>query len=93
MWRNDGRELFFVSGNSPNQVMSVEIDSRASAFRGGVAKQLFTTLLVSRTRQRNSWAAAPDGQRFLINGPDQQDSVQRPITVVLDWLAGARAPL
>jgi hypothetical protein len=85
--RADGRELFYVNGQT---LMSIAVTPRPS-LNLGVPRPLFT---------RKDWAAgraAPtpngcdydithDGQRILLNAVDQGQP-QPPITVVVNWPA------
>lgn len=95
-WRRDGKELFYVnniSGFSGSPLMAVSIQTDGSTFRAGIPKVLFDTHLSAGTRHpggpANSFAVAPDGQRFLL--PMTAGSAREPapstITVVLNWPA------
>jgi len=95
-WRRDGKELFYVnniSGFSGSPLMAVPIQTDGSTFRAGLPKALFETQLPAGMRHpggpANSFAVAPDGQRFLL--PRAAGSAREPapstITVVLNWPA------
>jgi hypothetical protein len=95
-WRRDGKELFYVnniSGFSGSPLMAVPIQTDGSTFRAGIPKVLFDTHLPAGTRHpggpANSFAVAPDGQRFLL--PMAAGNAREPapstITVVLNWPA------
>jgi Tol biopolymer transport system component len=84
-WRADGRELFYINGQT---LMSVAVTPGPSLTLG-VPRALFT---------RKDWAAnrpapppngfdydvTPDGQRILLNVVDDSQP-QPPITVVVNW--------
>jgi Tol biopolymer transport system component len=79
-WPADGKELFFLS--EAREVMSVPVTTTSDgAFQAGIPQKLFPTTAAS-VAERNSWDAAPDGQRFLVNSVPVQ---RAPITVVVNW--------
>jgi Tol biopolymer transport system component len=78
-WRNDGRELFYVTND--NQLVGVEVDGRSSEFRAGKEVALFQ---MSPGGARSQYDVTADGQRFIVNTTSQVQS-QEPITVVLNW--------
>ena len=87
-WRRDGSELFYLG---PDQMlMAVPVTSKSGYFDAGRATPLFRTRLVPIGSQIAGIGAmydvAPDGQRFLINGPPADPGP--PMTVVLNWTAG-----
>jgi eukaryotic-like serine/threonine-protein kinase len=96
-WRRDGKELFYVnniSGFSGSPLMAVPIQTDGSTFRAGIPKLLFDTQLSAGTRHpggpANSFAVAPDGQRFLMPRPAAGSAIEpapSTITVVLNWPA------
>jgi hypothetical protein len=88
MWRQDGKELFYI--DLEGRLMAVSI-SAGSTFRAGVPTVLF------RTPQRAAqpghpgmrwWSPSPDGKRFLFLVPE--GSQESPITVVLNWQAALK---
>ncbi len=81
-WRNDGKELFFLSLDGT--MMSADINT-TSNFEAGVPRTLFPTG-VAFTGNRRQYAVAKDGKRFLVIVPEQRTS-PAPITVVINWLA------
>jgi Tol biopolymer transport system component len=82
LWRADGKELFYITGDG--KLMSAEI--RASGkFESSVPEQLFQTNIKNRGNGL-CYAAAANGQRFLINAFVEGDN-PAPMTVVLDWTA------
>ena len=80
-WRDDGKELFYVT--TDGRVMSAEIKSDG-AFDDLVTKPLFQIDI--KRAPGYPYAVAPDGSRFLINTPaDANNPV--PMTLVLNWPA------
>jgi len=86
MWRSDGRELFFLAPDST--MMAVQI-STTHGFEAGIPQTLFVSGAVNFTGNRRQYAVAKDGQRFLINLP-QQRAMPTPLTVVTNWQAPAQ---
>ena len=80
-WRNDGRELFYLSLDGKVMSVDVKIDG---GFESGTPKELFQTDI-----QEGPWtpyAVTPDGTRFLIKEPTDTRS-STPLVVVLNWTA------
>jgi eukaryotic-like serine/threonine-protein kinase len=75
VWRKDGTELFYLSGDG--KLMAVPIQTNATSFRPGTAKALFPL-------QRPLIASSADGRRFLVSMP-VREAVAAPFTVVVDW--------
>jgi Tol biopolymer transport system component len=96
-WRRDGKELFYVNDInvfSGSPLMAVSIQTSGSTFRAGIPQALFDTQLLARLRHpggpANSFAVAPDGQRFLLLRPvsgSAREPTPSTITVVLNWPA------
>jgi len=86
MWREDGRELFFLA---PDSTMMAAPIRTGNTFEPGIPQALFSSGAVNFTGNRRQYAVAKDGQRFLINLP-QQRATATPLTVVVNWQAGAR---
>ena len=87
-WRRDGRELFYESADG--RIVALPV-AGTSALDIGAAVPLFEPRLGAvRTGIRAQYDIAPDGQRFLLNQPRQEDDTQWSITVVLNWTAGLR---
>jgi hypothetical protein len=88
-WRRDGKELFY---RAPNQaLMAVEVRSKPTTLEFSPPKALFTTRIQWMEIQATArhYAAAPDGQRFLImSATDEAQS--SPITVMLNWTAALK---
>jgi Tol biopolymer transport system component/predicted Ser/Thr protein kinase len=84
-WRSDGHELYYLSDDK--KLMAVSVGPSPTF---GQPKPLFQTRVPGRgTYLRSHYAAAPDGQRFLVN-TETGDSTPNPITVVLNWTAGLK---
>jgi serine/threonine protein kinase/Tol biopolymer transport system component len=80
-WRDDGKELFYLTAGG--KVMSAELKSD-SAFDSLVTKSLFQIDI--KRAPGYPYAVAPDGSRFLVNTPaDGSNPV--PMMVVLNWPA------
>jgi Tol biopolymer transport system component len=76
-WRRDGRELYYLS--SDGKMMSVEIPPAGPSFEPGVPKVLFEPHPLPIT-----YAATPDGQRFLVLSSGDEQSP--PITLIQNWV-------
>jgi hypothetical protein len=87
MWRDDGKELFFLALDGTLTSASI---STTKDFEAGVPKALFSTGAVySGTGTGNNhrqYAVAKDGKRFLVKVPEERRSSAL-ITVVVNWLA------
>jgi Tol biopolymer transport system component len=70
-WRNDGRELFYISHS---ELMSVDMTSNTAT-----PKPLFRL-------PGNSYDIARDGQRFIVDRP-LDDNYSSPLTFVSNWMA------
>jgi Tol biopolymer transport system component len=82
-WRGDGKELFYISGES--KVMAVEVKP-GNSFELGVPKALFDLAPVGATLVNISFAVTADGQRFLfVRQGGESTSLQ--YTVVVNWTA------
>jgi eukaryotic-like serine/threonine-protein kinase len=82
IWREDGKELFFVSDDRKFYAVDIRSDS---AFDYGVPHFLFD-MRANVYNTANSYAPSRDGQRFLVNM--LLDSAASPIIVILNWTAG-----
>jgi Tol biopolymer transport system component len=87
VWRQDGKELFFISGDSKMMVVPV---TTAPAFKAGIPEALFTAPILGGGSAFNihRWDTL-DGKRFLINSSAHATS-SSPITLVLNWQAGLK---
>ena len=88
-WRRDGKELFYMA---PNQtLMAVGVKSNPTTLEVITTEALFATRIKWMEIQAvaHHYAAAPDGQRFLISSvTDEARSV--PVTIVLNWSAALK---
>jgi eukaryotic-like serine/threonine-protein kinase len=88
-WRRDGTELFYMA---PNQtLMAVAVKSNPTTLEVSPPKALFATRIKWMEIQAvaHHYAAAPDGQRFLISGATD-DARSVPVTIVLNWSAALK---
>jgi Tol biopolymer transport system component len=82
-WRRDGKELFYLAADK--KLMGVEVKA-GSSFETGAQRALFQTRVRDNTLtgDRNQYAVASNGQRFLVVTFVSESSAA-PITVVLNW--------
>ncbi|MGH9334106.1 MAG: protein kinase domain-containing protein [Vicinamibacteria bacterium] len=80
-WREDGRELFYVSPDK--KLMAVPMGTEAGLQVGRPAA------LFQVDARENQYDVTPDGQRFLIN-LSVADAGSLPLTVVVNWPASLR---
>jgi hypothetical protein len=88
-WRRDGKELFYLA---PNQtLMAVGVKSNPTTLEVSPPEALFATRIKWMEIQAvgHHYAAAPDGQRFLISGATD-DARAVPVTIVLNWSAALK---
>lgn len=83
-WRQDGKELFYISAD--RNLMAVEVSAGAT-FRAGVAQPLFETGISSPFAR---FAVTANGQRFLVPAPIAAEASSSPATVVIDWTRGIK---
>jgi Tol biopolymer transport system component len=83
-WRRDGRELFYLTGDRRLMSVPVQISGR---FGVGVSSALFRIPSDAPIEARISYAAAADGQRFLINvaAPDRVRLPTLETDVIVNW--------
>jgi len=79
-WSSDGKQLFYVSGDS---VVAVDVGPDGSL---GGARNLFDRSNYHFRFNVNGWDTAPDGKRFLMIHRDP-GSVPRQLNVILNWFA------
>jgi hypothetical protein len=81
LWARNGRELFYRNGD---KVMAVDITTQPS-FQAGTPRMLFEGEYERRNNETN-FDISPDGQRFLMIKPsEQQAQAATQIHVVLNW--------
>jgi eukaryotic-like serine/threonine-protein kinase len=78
LWRRDGRELFYITGQ--DVITAVAVDGSRAALQLGSPKPLFTAPCAC------DFDVSADGQRFLVRGAAGAGA-KAPITVVLNWQA------
>jgi Tol biopolymer transport system component len=82
VWNPNGRELFYRSGN---KMMAVEIATQPS-FAAGKPRMLFEGLYEPPPVPVANYDVSPDGQRFLMLKPSEQEqAAPTQINVVLNW--------
>jgi Tol biopolymer transport system component len=90
LWRQDGKELFFLGLN--NKLMVCHVDT-STGFRAQPPVALFDTGIVFGTGfgNRHPYAVSRDGQRILVNhSSNPAGAGAAPITVVLNWPAAIK---
>jgi serine/threonine protein kinase/Tol biopolymer transport system component len=82
-WRQDGKELFYLS--TEGKMMSVAVRS-SSSFEAGVPTSLFQTHIRQgiSAAELFSYDVAADGQRFLVNTKVDEPN-PAPLFVILNW--------
>ena len=85
-WRDDGRELFYLSAD--NWLMAVPVEGD-DPIRFGSPTRLFRFATVGIGR--NHYSPAPGGQMFLIDAALPYDG-HPTITIITDWLPQDRQP-
>ncbi|HET7697114.1 MAG TPA: protein kinase [Vicinamibacterales bacterium] len=81
-WRKDGKELFFTSND---RLMAVDVTTTGPQFEAGVVRPLFTVRMpAAGLGTRSTFAATPDGGKFLVNTWDA-DTAIAPVTLVVNW--------
>ena len=89
-WRDDNRELFFLSPD--NMLMSAAVTTSNSAVEVGEVRRLFRAPMRQSARTWTfAYDVAADGQRFLFIAPSKE-SANSPITIAVDWLEELRNP-
>jgi hypothetical protein len=85
MWRDDGRELFFLTLDGT--LMSATI-STAKGLEAGLPRTLFPTgnIYNGTNSMRHQYAVTKDGKQLLTISPEQRGSSST-ITVSINWLA------
>jgi Tol biopolymer transport system component len=78
-WREDGRELYFLTPTA--KMMVAEVDDSGSAFQVGQVRELFNAPRMPLSG--GDYDVTGDGQRFLMNTVG--DTAFQPITLVVNW--------
>ncbi|PWT89248.1 MAG: hypothetical protein C5B55_11695 [Blastocatellia bacterium] len=85
VWRRDGSELFFISGDG--QMMASSVKTTGPQFEFATPKPLFKTRILGVEGSiYHEYDVSPDGQRFLI-GTLIGDTKAAPPTVIMNWTA------
>jgi eukaryotic-like serine/threonine-protein kinase len=82
-WRGDGKELYFA-GLSDASAYAVELKINGTQLESGVPQPLFVVRNTSSVG--TLFDVAPDGQRFLVPLP-QQENAAVPMSLVVNWPA------
>ncbi len=82
-WRNDGKELFFLTSN-PNSMAVAEVNGSGSGFEVGEMHALFPANLVAGN-QGMKFSPTRNGQRFVVLTGGEQAST--PLVLVENWTA------
>jgi Tol biopolymer transport system component len=81
-WRGDGKELFYLSQDTPTKVMAVDIREENGGIVYGTPHPLFQVRLIALGRNR--LVVTPDGQKFLtIVSVEQKPPTT--INVIVNW--------
>lgn len=101
-WRQDGKELYYLSLQDQDLIgiTAVDVRSTAATFDVSVPKVLFAMRFaanasfnqpaLSSNTILQSYAPSADGQRFFVLTPGNDQPIA-PITVVMNWTAGLTA--
>jgi len=81
VWNPNGRELFYRSGD---KMMAVDIATQPG-FAAGKPRMLFEGQYVPTPLTAPYYDVSPDGQRFLMLKPAEQEQAPTQINVVLNW--------
>jgi eukaryotic-like serine/threonine-protein kinase len=87
LWRNDGKEIFFIT--EEGKLMASEIRS-GSGFESGIPRELFQAGMKSGFGLGYGYVVSKDGQRFLLIAPAQPENAS-PLIIVLNWTAASNA--
>jgi Tol biopolymer transport system component len=91
-WRRDGKEIFYIGGDQKLTAVSVKMGGTPSApsFEAGAPQPLFEVYSSDDAFTTYTYQPAADGQRFLVLARVGGGASSAPITVILNWQAGAR---
>jgi eukaryotic-like serine/threonine-protein kinase len=81
VWNPNGRELFYRSGD---KMMAVDIAAQ-SGFTASKPRVLFEGRYEPTAATSPNFGVSPDGQRFLMLKPSEQEAAPTQINVVLNW--------
>ncbi len=80
-WRRDGKEIFYLAGNT---LMAAGVTANGSRLAVGAVQRLFD---VPTADGYWPYDVSPDGQRFLVN---MLEGAVAPLTIVVNWPAGLK---
>jgi Tol biopolymer transport system component/predicted Ser/Thr protein kinase len=86
-WRDDGKELYYLSLDG--KVMAVSVKTDVAGFQYSAPKVLFSLFTLERGFVYGTYHVTRDGRRFLFVEPAAEAESQ-PLTLVTDWLAAAK---
>jgi hypothetical protein len=86
-WSKNSGELFYLAAN--RNLMAVPYRATVTTFEPGAGKVLFA---VPGNAVSRSYAVTGDGRRFLIGKP-VDESINEPITLVLNWSEEMKRPV
>jgi dipeptidyl aminopeptidase/acylaminoacyl peptidase len=92
-WRGDGKELFFEAADGKMMAVPVKkaVPGAEPVFEPGVPVALFDAHMPHAVTDFDfEYDVTADGQRFLINAATGPSLAASPLTVVVNWLAGAQ---
>ena len=87
-WRQDGREIFYLTLPPDATLMAAAVTARDTAFDVGMVEPLFAVRPPGTGG--SFYDVSPDGQRFLVNMAPEVTTAPTPITVVVNWTAGLK---
>ena len=89
-WRQDGREIFYVS--SDQRLMATEVAIKGGTLEVGAVRSLFGLFqrpVAAFGVGGSSFDVSADGQRFLLFAAPEQRSA-KPLTLIQNWAAGLK---
>ena len=88
-WRRDGKEIFYVGPD--RRLMAAEVNSKGDTIAVGQVRPLGAPPVraASGAFLGYQYDVSPDGQRFLVVAPPEQNTVP-PLTLIQNWTAGLK---
>jgi serine/threonine-protein kinase len=93
LWSRDGKEMFYRANG---KLMAVAVSEVAGQLSVSTPSALFEDPFERSTGanpDQRHYDVSPDGTRFAMIRPDPTSNDQRPLRIVIDWLAAASAAL
>jgi serine/threonine protein kinase len=78
-WRRDGKELFYISGNT---ITAAEVEGKGASLLVGRSRPLFVAPVSPFAL---TFDVTPDGQRFVMSTAPEQEEL--PLVLMLNWTA------